>query len=66
MRQIGKKCLTSSNEHVQVPCTGLKTDSAQHNGRTNPDGRPTSEAIGEVGSEGVGRQGTDVLAKTTQ
>lgn len=50
-----------SDEHVEVPGTGLETDGGQHNRRADPDGDLTAKAIGEIWSEWVSSQGADVL-----
>ena len=51
----------SSNEHVEVPGTGLQTDGGQHDRRANPDGDLTAKAIGKIWRERVSGEGADVL-----
>ena len=52
-----------SNEHIQVVGRRLDSDGDQHDRGTNPDGELTPDTIGEVWSEGICRQGTDVLQR---
>ena len=60
------KSLPGSNEHIQVVGRGLDSDGDQHDRGTDPDGELTADTIGKVWSEGICRQGTNVLSERRQ
>ena len=50
-----------TNELVDVHACCLEGSTRQHAHGANPDGGATTNAIGEVGGEGVAGEGTNVL-----
>ena len=62
-RTDGRKDGPSTNELVDVRAGGLESSTRYHADSAQPNGGSATEAIGEVGREGVAGEGTDVLER---
>lgn len=52
----------SSNKHADRLCSGLDDRSGNHDGGADKDGRPSANAIGEVGREWKTSKSADILS----